>query len=273
MNPRDMRLLGVAFAQRRPSEGMRNAYVETAVAQRYDSARSLPSETKSLWLAAVRSAISDAAIERVLDLGCGTGRFTAALAETFCCTAVGVEPSGAMLDVALNRGESNVEWKQGDAENIPLEDHSVDLVFMSQVFHHLLEPQRALQEINRVLTPGGYLAIRNGTREHNPELEWLRFFPEAWKIEDERTPLELEINSAVTHQHFVLISHQTIQQLFAASYAEYFEKIGRRGLSALIAISDTEFSAGLEKFKHWVDQQPRDAAVYEPVDLFVFQRD
>jgi ubiquinone/menaquinone biosynthesis C-methylase UbiE len=177
-----------------------------------------------------------------------------------------------MLDVASAGGDANVQWKQGDAANIPLEDHSVDLVFISQVFHHLLDPQRALDEINRVLTPGSYLAIRNGTREHNPELHWLRFFPEAWKIEDARTPLAREIEAAVTRRHFVLMSYRTIHQLFAASYAEYFEKISRRGLSALIAISDKEFQDGLEQFKRWIDQQPQDAAVYEPVDLFVFQR-
>jgi ubiquinone/menaquinone biosynthesis C-methylase UbiE len=251
---------------------MRNAYTETAAAQRYDSARSLPSETKSVWLEAVRSAIPDGTIKRVLDLGCGTGRFTSALAETFGCPAVGVEPSRAMLDIALARGGANVQWKQGDAGNIPLEDHSVDLVFMSQVFHHLPDPKRALDECKRILTPRGYLVIRNGTREHNPELHWLRFFPEAWKIEDARTPFSREINAAVTRQHFVLISHQTIHQLFAASYAEYFEKISRRGLSALIAISDKDFYNGREKFKRWVNQQPQDEAVYEPVDLFIFQR-
>ena len=252
-------------------EPMNNAYTETAAAQRYDSARSLPSETKSVWLEAVRSAIPDGAIKRVLDLGCGTGRFTSALSETFGCPAVGIEPSRAMLDVASAGGDANVQWKQGDAGNIPLEDHSVDLVFMSQVFHHLSDPERALDEINRVLTPGGYLAIRNGTREHNPELHWLRFFPEAWKIEDARTPFAREIEAAVTSQHFVLMSHRTIQQIFAASYAEYFEKISRRGLSALIAISDKEFHEGCEDFKHWIDQQPQDAAVYEPVDLFIFK--
>ncbi len=251
---------------------MRNAYLETAAAQHYDAARALPSETKTLWLEAVCSAISDAPIERVLDLGCGTGRFTAALAHAFRCPAIGVEPSAAMLAVASSRDESNVEWKLGDAENIPLKSQSVDLVFMSQVFHHLSQPQRALNEIERVLKPGGHLAIRNGTREHNSALEWLRFFPEALKIEEERTPCAHELEAVVKHHHFVLISHQTIHQLFASSYAEYFEKISQRGLSALITISDEEFRVGVEEFRRWVDQQPGDAAVYEPVDLFVFQR-
>jgi ubiquinone/menaquinone biosynthesis C-methylase UbiE len=56
------------------------------------------------------------------------------------------------------------------------------------VFHHFTEPQKALQEINRVLSSEGYLAIRNGTREYNKELKWLEFFPEALEIENERTP-------------------------------------------------------------------------------------
>ncbi|MEK6283114.1 MAG: class I SAM-dependent methyltransferase [Acidobacteriota bacterium] len=251
---------------------MENAYNESAAARRYDSARSLPPETNSLWLEALRSSMP-LGLGRVLDLGCGTGRFTRGLAETFGCPVVGVEPSAAMLKVAISRGEGNVEWKQGSAENIPLESQSVDLVYMSQVFHHLSNPQRALAEIDRVLTPTGYLAIRNGTREHNPELVWLKFFPEAWDIEEQRTPYAHEIEATVTRQQFVNVSHQTIHQLFASSYTEYFEKISRRGLSALIAISDATFDEGLERFKHWVGQQPRDAPVYEPVDFFVFQKE
>lgn len=251
---------------------MRNAYSESATAKRYDTARSLPEETKSLWLEAVRSAILNPDIKRVLDLGCGTGRFTRMLAETFGCTTVGLEPSAAMVEVAVARGDERVTYRQGDAENIPLENQTVDLVFMSQVFHHFSDPPRALEEINRVLSSRGYLAVRNGTREHNPELHWLKFFPEAWNIEEERTPYAREIEAAVTSQHFVTISHQTIHQLFASSYPEYFEKISRRGLSSLIAISDTAFHEGLGKFEHWVGQQPQDTAVYEPVDLFVCQK-
>ena len=123
---------------------MNNAYSEVETARRYDAARSLPPQTKALWLEALKSSVPAREVERVLDLGCGTGRFTAALGEAFGCPAVGVEPSNAMLDVALSRGEPNVVWKRGQAESIPLESRAVDLVFMSQVFHHLVQPQRAL---------------------------------------------------------------------------------------------------------------------------------
>jgi ubiquinone/menaquinone biosynthesis C-methylase UbiE len=177
-----------------------------------------------------------------------------------------------MLNVAKSQIEPNVEWKQGQAESIPLENQVVDLVFMSQVFHHFTEPQKALQEINRVLTLAGYLAIRNGTREYNKELKWLEFFPEALEIENKRTPSQQELNESVCGGSFELVSKRTIYQLFAASYDEYFEKVSQRGLSALIVISDEAFQSGLQRFQNWVRGQPRSQPVYEPVDLFVFQK-
>jgi len=251
---------------------MESAYTEIETAHRYDSARSLPSQTKILWLDALKSSIPEQEIRKILDLGCGTGRFSAALGKAFECSVVGVEPSSAMLNVAMSQNEPNVEWMQGQAENIPLENQAVDLVFMSQVFHHLIQPQQALREINRVLTSAGYLAIRNGTREYNKELEWLRFFPEALEIEDKRTPSQQELKESVCGQSFELISQRTIYQLFAASYAEYFEKVSQRGLSALIVISNQAFQSGLHRFQNWVSRQPRNLPVYEPVDLFVFQK-
>lgn len=249
-----------------------DAYSKIETASRYDSARSLPSQTMTLWLDALKASIPEQEVRKILDLGCGTGRFTAALGAAFGCLVVGVEPSVAMLKVAISQSELNVEWKQGQAENIPLDDQSVDLVFMSQVFHHLAQPQQALREINRVLSPAGYLAIRNGTREYNKKLAWLRFFPEALEIEETRTPFQQELNEAVCDQSFELISQRTIYQLFAASYDEYFEKISRRGLSALIAISDEAFQSGLQRLQNWVSHQPQNLPVYEPVDLFVFQK-
>jgi ubiquinone/menaquinone biosynthesis C-methylase UbiE len=61
---------------------MKNAYDELETASRYDSARRLPSQTKTEWLDALKSAIPEKAVRKILDLGCGTGRFTSALGKT-----------------------------------------------------------------------------------------------------------------------------------------------------------------------------------------------
>jgi len=165
---------------------MTNVYADPEAANRYNAARHLPEETKAFWMDSLKAVLPQAPVGRCLDLGCGTGRFTAVLAQAFACPVVGVEPSEAMLAVARAEAIPDVEWKQGTAEEIPLENGSVGLVFMSQVFHHLNQPQEALWEVNRVLTPGGCLVIRNGTQENNEETEWLHCFPKALEIDRKR---------------------------------------------------------------------------------------
>ena len=251
---------------------MTNLYADPAAASRYNAARHLSEETKAFWMNSLKAVLPQAPVGRCLDLGCGTGRFTAVLARTFACPVVGVEPSEAMLAVARAEDIPDVEWKQGSAEIIPLESASVGLVFMSQVFHHLSRPQEALREIHRVLMPEGWLVIRNGTAEKNEETEWLRCFPESLAFDGKRIPTRRALEEIVCRQPFDLISQQTFQQLFASSYQEYYEKVGKRGLSSLIAISDAAFGQGMEQFKMWVDKQPPNQPVYEPVDVFVFRR-
>jgi SAM-dependent methyltransferase len=87
---------------------------------------------------------------RVLDLGAGTGRVTRELARRFA-DVVAVEPDERMR--ALNS-----DALAGSAEAIPLEDGSVDAVFVGEAFHWF-DPAAAIPEIARVLRPRGGLAI------------------------------------------------------------------------------------------------------------------
>jgi SAM-dependent methyltransferase len=143
---------------------------------------------------------------------------------------------------------------------------------MSQVFHHLEDRVLAFQEIARVLKPDGLLAIRNGTRENDAEIIWGQYFLEARKLDEGRIPFQADITKFVCEQGFDLISVQTVYQLFAFSYAEYYDKIRQRGLSSLISISDEAFSRGLKRLREWIASQPPDQPVFEPVDLFVFRK-
>jgi ubiquinone/menaquinone biosynthesis C-methylase UbiE len=178
-----------------------------------------------------------------------------------------------MLRQGKKRGLAGVEWKTGRAENIPLDDGAVDVVWMSQVFHHLENTRLAFDEVRRVLRPSGWLAVRNGTRETDCEIEWLRCFPEAQAVDAERIPSRQHIVDAAATAGFQLQQKETVYQCFAASYAEYYRKITERGLSSLITISDEAFEAGLRRLRAWVDHQPAHERVYEPVDLFLFRRE
>lgn len=220
-----------------------------------------------MWMATLRELVPLAGVETVMDLGAGTGRFSAALHEAFACPVIAVEPSEAMLKQGKDRGVAGIEWRLGPAENIPVESDCVELVWMSQVYHHLDQPEAAFEEVRRVLTPGGVLALRNGTVENDLEIAWNKFFPEA------HTPVPLRQGAVdmVCSQGFQWVTTKTVYQFVVSSYEEYCDRIRQRGLSALIRISDEAFEAGLKRLKQWVERQPVDTPVYEPMDLFVFR--
>jgi SAM-dependent methyltransferase len=222
-------------------------------------------------MAKLRDLLPHDSILSILDLGSGTGRFVTSLQAEFQCPIIAVDPSEAMLEQCRNRGLNNVVWKYGSAENIPLDASSVDLAWMSQVFHHLESPLTALREVFRVLRPAGCLAIRTGTQESDSEIEWISCFPEAKQIDDSRLPSQADIVNLALAQGFDIVTVETVYQYFASSYSEYYDKISQRGLSSLISISDEAFTTGLAQLNQWVGQQPTDEPVYEPVDLFIFQ--
>ena len=96
--------------------------------------------------------------ERVLDLGCGAGRFVAALLDAGT-DAVGVE----LAEAALERARRNVPGAElqllGPDGAIPLEDASVDLVWCSEVLEHVPDTAGLLSEARRVLRTGGRLLV------------------------------------------------------------------------------------------------------------------
>jgi SAM-dependent methyltransferase len=94
--------------------------------------------------------------ERVLDLGCGAGRFLAALGAAGA-EAVGVEIAEGALERA-RRVAPAAELRLLEPDgSLPLEHASVDLVWCSEVLEHVADGGHLLQEVRRVLRPGGRL--------------------------------------------------------------------------------------------------------------------
>src|SRR3984957_9321299 len=111
---------------------------------------------------------------RVLDLGAGTGKLTALLAE-LGADVTAVEPDEAML-AELRRRLPAVRSLHGPAEAIPLADGSVDAVLCAQSMHWF-DMSRALPEIARVLVPGGALGAM--WNSDDDRVEWVAGLREA----------------------------------------------------------------------------------------------
>lgn len=99
-------------------------------------------------------------VHRILDLGCGTAWFQAALEQRFPGAAyIGLDLATGMLDYARRERGREGCWVAGDAEQLPLASNSVDLVFSSLAIQWCQRPEMLFAELSRVLRPGGVCVV------------------------------------------------------------------------------------------------------------------
>ena len=118
-----------------------------------------------------RAALGETGRGKLLDVACGPGVVCAALAPT-AASVVAFDATDAMLEKAKARcakmGLSNVAFRSGDAENLPFDAREFDGVATRLAIHHFAEPQRALNEMFRVLRPGGTAVIVDAASSEDP---------------------------------------------------------------------------------------------------------
>jgi ubiquinone/menaquinone biosynthesis C-methylase UbiE len=96
---------------------------------------------------------------RILDVGCGTGDLTARLRRDLQPALIaGCDFSAGMLEQASARTRA-VQWLQGDATRLPFDNHHFDAVVSTESFHWFPDPDLALREFHRVLSPGGRVLV------------------------------------------------------------------------------------------------------------------
>jgi SAM-dependent methyltransferase len=149
-----------------------DAYVTSFGRQwnRYDVARDAEDESTF----AVKTGIAPDSLAglRVLDAGCGGGRYTL-LAARHGARVVGVDLSDAVEKAAaLCTGWPGVDILQADLLNLPLAEAAFDLVFSIGVLHHSPDPRRAFSQVAARVRPGGRLAVWL-YRRNTPPQEWL----------------------------------------------------------------------------------------------------
>ncbi len=245
-------------------------YDSTNLPAGYDLARSHTPEVLDLWMDTISSYAGQSLIGSVLDLGCGTGRFSQSLADRFAAHVVGLDPSAKMLDLARAKPHSSrVRYVLGRGEEIPLRSRSVDLVFMSMVFHHFRSPGLVARECCRIIRDGGFVFVRAGTLERVPSYPYVPFFPGSLPIMERVLVANQVIRDVFESAGLRTIKAGALVQQIASTYAAYADRIAAGGDSVLAELDPVEFEAGLRSLRAHADQvDPK--AVTEPIDFFVF---
>lgn len=149
---------------------------------------------------------------RVLDVGCGAGHLSFAVAGKVA-NVVAVDPSPNMLATvsraAQEKGLTNIRTVQAPAESLPFEDGHFSVVASRYSAHHWLKLPEALREMRRVVKPGGYLLMIDVEGDEDPlvdtHLQTIEVLRDRSHIRD-RSPSEWE--RLITVAGFSGIQHQ-----------------------------------------------------------------
>jgi SAM-dependent methyltransferase len=136
-----------------------------------DARQLVPGRSWAAWSRALGLLMSPL---KVADLGCGEGYLTIEAAR-WASRVIAVDRSDVVLSrakaLARRRRVSNVIWKKGELEKLPIRDGGVDVAMLSQALHHANDPARAVAEAARVTAPGGRVLLLD-LRAHQEE--WVR---------------------------------------------------------------------------------------------------
>jgi SAM-dependent methyltransferase len=210
----------------------------------------------SLWAYHDGPSVTDIALdvlalsgaETVLDVGCGYGRFLAALRERgHRGTLLGLDASAGMVAAAARTG---AEVVVGDATRLPYPDASVDVAVAMHMLYHVPDVPAAVRELRRVLRPGGTLLATTNGAYHTAEIQIVMNAALRAVVGRERSfgPLSftLENGAAILGTQFTRVERQDQTAVVDVPAAEpvlaYIASFG----PALAGVSEQEWPRFLE---------------------------
>jgi ubiquinone/menaquinone biosynthesis C-methylase UbiE len=193
----------------------------------------------------------------VLEVGCGTANYLAAVLEAVGCTGWGVDPSAGMLWEA-GRTSSAIQTVVGHAEQLPLGDETADFVFSVDVIHHVQNIDSAYGEWWRVLRHGGRACtVTDSESVIRRRVPLSSCFPETVAVELERYPTIPALETAMLDAGFGRIVDKEVEYIHPLENLTVYEQ---RAYSCLQLISDDAFERGLRQLRGLIE---RGAAMIE----------
>jgi ubiquinone/menaquinone biosynthesis C-methylase UbiE len=190
---------------------------------------------------------------RVLDVGCGTGNYAAALTDATACRISGIEPSARMLE----RARDAAPWQslvQGSAEYLPFPDSSFDVVMSTDVIHHVQDRPSYFREAARVLRPGGTIVtVTDSHGDIHRRRPLTSHFPETVAIELGRYPSAEQLLAEMAAAGFTNARLAAVSREYDLSDIQPYRD---RAFSSLQLIDEASFQRGLRRLERDLEIGP-----------------
>lgn len=194
-----------------------------------------------------------------LDVGCGTGNYTAAI-HNRGVSMTGVDPSKKMLDMAMRQNKA-IKWLSASVENLPFTDHEFEGAIGTLTIHHWSNLQEGCNEIFRVLKPGGRLILFSSTPRQMAGYWLNHYFPKMLKDSMTQMPTYETVHDCLSTSGFKTIGtenyaiHPELEDLFLYSGKHdpsmYMNDQVRNGISSFSALANQkEVALGLESLRN-----------------------
>jgi len=165
---------------------------------------------------------------------------------------------------------ANLSFAAGGAAHLPLQDASCDVIWLSQVWHHIANKKAAVHELRRVLRDGGHILVRGTFGDCLDGFPTLFCYWPAARDICQHLPTIEETTDAFASA-FVLCAHRRVVQTTCSSLREFATRTKLRADTALALISEADFIAGQAVLEHASANEVVPSPVVETIELLVFR--
>ena len=216
--------------------------------RRYDSLRGTARERLLPWVSEIADYAPISQADSMVDIGCGTGRYTELFSE-FCGAVTGLDKSSGMLSEAVRSHIRGASYVRGNATSLPYGGGTFDCAVMIMVVHNFGREERRVLfgEARRVLKENGRIVIVTNSHARMRRSLW-RYFPGFLEIDFGRFPNLRELENDLRLEGFRTGHKAVKKRLGTIRTEEYLRKVNGRYVSTLSLMDEDTFRRGIDVF-------------------------